>query len=169
MTAIARDTYMTFQVIDDRGVNLTNEIPIVEFNLEWERNTIAELANMAPITQMRTGRLHTAFREDGTVLDQLEAVADRHERNVRNRRNPYVRRTRISLVANLDDGNFVQYHNANLTSYENDHENDHDHTDALIYAAWGFGEILATTTAPVELRKSRPIPTQKLDWLKLGF
>ena len=164
MTAVGN--YMTFQVIDDRGVNLTEQIPISQFEVEWERDRIVEMTDMAPIQEMRSGRIYAAFEENGGIANQFSAVADRNDRITRNRNVGLpVRNGRISLVANLDQGNWVQYQNAHLSSFN---YGVRDEAAALIYTAWMFGE--AFHLDPTEpCKTNRKIPVQKLDWRKLGF
>lgn len=168
MTALV-DSYMTFQIIDDRGVNLTDQIPIVEFEVEFDRDRMGEMFNVAPLQQMRTGRIYASFAgELNEVASQISSIADRSQRLALNRQaGQAVRNDRISVVANLDEGNWVQYKNAHLASYNWAFTTDGD--AMTIHTSWMFSNAEGVATPPQELRRRVPRKVQNLDWRKLGF
>ena len=158
---------MTLQVVDDLGVNLTDQIPISKFELSWERDQISEFANIAPVRAI--GHIYADFHDpDGEVSRQISAIADRHERITLNQdAGQPVRNSRVSIVANLDEGSWIQYKNVHLTSMNWSTYLESD--SSQISTSWVFNN--AETLSPNQTRKfaQRKIKTQKLDWLKLGF
>ena len=149
---------MTMQVKRYTGINLTDELNVTEFDLEWEANVIAEISNMEPPAHMlaepRIGKLYFSFRnmEAGR---QIETAATRLPNGV------YPDNSLVVKVQ-LSENNWVLYHEAALISIQTIYAD-----DAKVNTTWTFEGTTGSADPPRELQKKLPI--QKLDWKSLGF
>ena len=140
-----------FKVKDDNGI-IIGPSSMRSLDVEWNRNTIAELANMAPVQEMRSGSLYVSF-----LADSLNWNLHTHED---------LTGANVSVVIEFSQNNWVQYKDARLVSSPFAHGEDGLRIDTI----WAFRDFASFHTPPIELRSPRQIPPiQKLDWKRLGF
>lgn len=147
---------MTMQVKRYTGVNLTDQLNVTEFNLEWGAETIAEISNMEPPAHMLAepiiGKLHFSFRnmEAGR---QIETAAMQY--------GVYPDNSLIVKVQ-LSENNWVLYHESALISIQTFYAD-----DPRVNTTWTYERTTGSTEPPRELQKR--LSLQKLDWKSLGF
>ena len=145
---------MTMQVKRYTGVNLTDQLNVIEFDIDWGAETIAEISNMAPPAHMAEpiiGQLHFSFRnmEAGR---QIEAAAT----------HGVYPDNSLMIKVQLSENNWVVYHEAALISIQTFYAD-----DPRVNTTWTYKRTTGSTEPPRELQKR--LSLQKLDWKSLGF
>ena len=154
------DPCITMQVRYYNGVNLTDQLNVIEFDIEWEVDRVAEISDMEPPAHMlaepRIGKLHLSFRNMDAGR-QIEISATRLPNGVYSYLN-----NNLTVEVRLSENNWVLYHEAALISIQTFYAD-----DVRVDTTWTFERTTGSAEPPRELQKK--LPVQKLDWKSLGF
>ena len=149
----ANGTYMTFQVLNDRGYEKVRPAHIRSFDLRVNGPD-----------QPRGGSIHASFADENGLRDGLVNCMNNDP---------------VSIVVNFENGDYAQYKNAKLTSFNygiSERDINQLHTSWVYTALSIFAEnppderaIRRASRRCRARMKSTKRQMQKLDWLKLGF